>query len=79
MKDVQSERDTRKVPLKKVGISDLSWPVKVLDKERGYQYTVASMRISVDLRHDVRGTHMSRFIEALENLEMISPKTLEKA
>lgn len=79
LKDVQSERDTRKVPLKKVGISDLSWPVKVLDKERGYQYTVASMRISVDLRHDVRGTHMSRFIEALENLEMISPKALEKA
>jgi len=79
LKDVQSEKDTRNIPLKKVGVSDLSWPIKVLDRKKGYQYTVAEMKISVDLKHDIRGTHMSRFIEALGNLEMVSPKALEKA
>lgn len=76
LKDVQSERDERRVPLKKVGVKNIEWPLKVLDKARGHQYTVAKISLSVDLRHDVRGTHMSRFVEVLNNLEMLSPAAL---
>jgi len=78
LKDVQSEIDERNVPLKKVGVKNLEWPLKVLDKKKGYQYTVAKMSLSADLRHDQRGTHMSRFVEVLKDFEMLSPKALEK-
>ncbi|MCG0275193.1 MAG: GTP cyclohydrolase FolE2 [Thermosediminibacteraceae bacterium] len=78
MRDVQSERDERNVPLKKVGVKNIEWPLKVLDKTRGYQYTVAKISLSVDLKHDVRGTHMSRFVEVLNNLEMLNPSALEE-
>jgi len=78
LKDVQSERDERKVPLKKVGIKNLEWPLKVLDKARGHQYTVARISLSVDLRHDVRGTHMSRFVEVVNGLKILSPSAIEE-
>ncbi|ADL07344.1 GTP cyclohydrolase FolE2 [Thermosediminibacter oceani] len=77
MKDVQSERDERRVPLKKVGVKNIEWPLKVLDKSKGYQHTVARMSLSVDLKHYIRGTHMSRFVEVLNDLEMLSPKALD--
>lgn len=76
MKDVQSEKDERRLPLKKVGIKNIEWPLKVLDKTKGHQYTVAKISLSVDLRHDIRGTHMSRFVEVLNNFKMLSPAAL---
>ncbi len=66
MKDVQSQRDTREVPLNKVGIKDLLYPIKVLDRKNKYQATVARVSMYVDLPKEFRGTHMSRFIEVLE-------------
>ncbi|MBQ3687560.1 MAG: GTP cyclohydrolase I FolE2 [Treponema sp.] len=63
MIDIQNTRDTREVPLKKVGISDLTYPVKVLDKERGTQMTTARVNLYVNLPQHFKGTHMSRFIE----------------
>jgi GTP cyclohydrolase I len=77
LKDVQSERDERMVPLKKVGVKNIEWPLKILSRQKGYQYTVAKMSLSVNLKHDLRGTHMSRFIEVLNNFEMLHPKALE--
>jgi len=77
LKDVQSEKDERMVPLKKVGIKGLKWPLKVQDKKRGYQFTVADITISADLHRDLRGTHMSRFIEVLKNFEILSAKGIE--
>ena len=65
MKDVQSEQDTRNVPIDRVGISGISWPIQVLDRESGFQDTVAEVSLSVALPKDYRGTHMSRFIEVL--------------
>ena len=41
MRDVQSEPDVRNVPIDKVGISGLSWPIQVLDRAQGTQETVA--------------------------------------
>lgn len=65
MKDVQSERDFRNISIDRVGISGISWPIQVLDKENGLQDTIADVSLSVALPKDYRGTHMSRFIEVL--------------
>ena len=74
MLDVQNSRDTREIPLMKVGVSDLSYPVKVLDKEKGTQMTTALVNLYVNLPQHFKGTHMSRFIEIFhrhrENLGM---------
>jgi GTP cyclohydrolase I len=78
MKDIQNEIDNRGILLEKVGIKGLSWPVKVLNKVEGYQNTVADIDISVELEHSKRGTHMSRFIEAMNDFKIINPKNIEK-
>jgi GTP cyclohydrolase I len=65
MKDVQNERDHRNIPIDKVGIKNLKYPITVLDRENGYQNTVASINMYVDLPHKNKGTHMSRFVEIL--------------
>ena len=66
MIDIQKQRDYRHIPIDKVGIKGLRYPVKVLDKEsRGLQSTVALINMYVDLPHQCKGTHMSRFIEML--------------
>lgn len=63
MIDIQNTPDTREIPLKKVGIKDLEYPVKVLDKKSGTQSTTAKIDLFVNLPHNYKGTHMSRFIE----------------
>jgi GTP cyclohydrolase I len=65
MKDIQNERDDRNMPINKVGIKNLRYPIKVLDRRKGSQNTVASINMYVDLPHDTKGTHMSRFVEML--------------
>ncbi|HEY1405059.1 MAG TPA: GTP cyclohydrolase FolE2 [Spirochaetota bacterium] len=65
LKDIQAEKDHRNIPINQVGVKDISYPVMVLDKEGGEQHTVARVNMYVDLPHDFRGTHMSRFIEIL--------------
>ena len=77
LKDVQSEQDRRNIPLKHAGIKNLRWPVTLKDKERGEQHTVAQVSMSVDLPHDLRGTHMSRFVEVLQQLGTLSLDSLE--
>jgi len=69
VRDVQSERDARNIPIDRVGISDISWPIQVLDREHGTQDTVAGVTLSVFLPRDYRGTHMSRFVEVLSDQE----------
>lgn len=64
MIDIQSTPDTREIPLRKVGVKNLHYPVKVLDKFNGMQSTSATVNLFVNLPHDYKGTHMSRFIEA---------------
>ena len=68
LKDVQSEKDLRRIPLKHVGIKDLRWPIELRDRERGTQHSVARVLLAVDLPHDMRGTHMSRFVECMRQL-----------
>jgi GTP cyclohydrolase IB len=70
MKDVQSQRDMRNLPIDKVGIKNLRYPVTVRDRREGRQHTVASINMYVDLPHDFKGTHMSRFVEMLHLLRV---------
>lgn len=65
MKDIQNNRDDRNIPIQKVGIKDLHYPIVVLDKRRLSQHTLATVDMFVDLPHDFKGTHMSRFVEIL--------------
>ena len=65
MKDMQKERDYRNIPIDKVGIKNLRYPITVLDRKNGFQHTVAYINMYVDLPHKDKGTHMSRFVEIL--------------
>ncbi len=77
MKDVQSEKDLRCIPLKHVGIKDLRWPIELKDKQHGTQHSVAKVTLAVDLPHDMRGTHMSRFVECLQSLGPVGLNEIE--
>lgn len=63
--DEQSEQDHRRIPINRVGVKGIRHPIRVRDKARDTQDTVATINMSVDLPHHFKGTHMSRFLEAL--------------
>jgi len=63
--DVQGSVDTRKLSIDKVGIKDIRHPVRVKDRSGGEQHTIASFNMYVNLPHNFKGTHMSRFVEIL--------------
>ena len=68
MKDIQSQPDYRQIPIDKVGIKNLRYPITVRDRRDGFQHTIAAINMFVDLPHDNKGTHMSRFVELLHLL-----------
>lgn len=63
--DVQGSADTRGVGIDHAGVSGLRYPIVVLDQARTRQHTIASVTMSVAVAHQLKGTHMSRFIEVL--------------
>lgn len=63
--DKQSEPDYRELPIDKVGVRGLRYPIVVRDKAYTVQNTVATIGMFVDLPKEFKGTHMSRFIEVL--------------
>lgn len=65
LKDTQNEKDTRQISIDRVGVKDIRYPIIVSDKEHRTQSTVARLALMVDLPEEYKGTHMSRFIEAL--------------
>jgi len=69
MEDVQSTQDTRHIPINKVGIKDIRHPVRVADRSGEEQNTIANFNMYVNLPHNFKGTHMSRFVEILNNHE----------
>jgi GTP cyclohydrolase I len=87
MPDMQKTRDTRRIGIDKVGVKDISYPIVVMDKNKTFQHTVARVNMYVDLPHQFKGTHMSRFIEildayrekiALDKMETILQRMKEK-
>jgi GTP cyclohydrolase IB len=63
--DVQSSADTRQLAINKVGIKSIRHPVVVKDKSQGVQHTIATFNMYVHLPHNFKGTHMSRFVQIL--------------
>ena len=63
--DVQGSQDIRRIPIDKVGIKEIRHLIRVKDRSDGEQHTVASFNMYVDLPHNFKGTHMSRFVEIL--------------
>jgi GTP cyclohydrolase I len=48
-----------------VGVRGLRFPIQVRDKAHVLQNTIATLGMFVDLPHEFKGTHMSRFLEVL--------------
>ena len=65
--DTQMEEDNRKLAIDKVGVKNLRFPIRILDKSNSFQDTIATVSMYVDLPHHFKGTHMSRFIEVLNS------------
>ena len=63
--DIQSTRDERNIPIDKVGVRGIKYPIQVLDCENGEQHTIGDFTLTVSLPHQFKGTHMSRFLEVL--------------
>jgi GTP cyclohydrolase I len=67
--DVQGSPDTRRIAIDRVGIKAIRHPILVADKDGGPQHTVAQFNMYVNLPHNFKGTHMSRFVEILNSHE----------
>ncbi len=65
LSDLQNSQDLRNVPIDKVGINNVRYPIIVEDRTNKIQHTIAIIDIYANLPHNYRGTHMSRFIEIL--------------
>jgi GTP cyclohydrolase I len=72
VEDVQARADTRALPINRVGIKDITHPVRVKDRSAGEQHTIATFNMYVSLPHNFKGTHMSRFVEILHGEREIS-------
>ncbi len=69
IEDVQNIKDKRHIAIDKVGIKDIRHPVIVSDRTTGEQNTIANFNMYVNLPHQFKGTHMSRFVEILNQHE----------
>ena len=65
MPDVQASDDPRHIAIDRVGVKDVTYPIRLRMPEGGEQTTVARVNMYVSLPHYQKGTHMSRFLEVL--------------
>ncbi len=65
MANVQDSPDDREIPLDRVGVTDLVYPVTVPDRANGTQETVATVGLFVELAQESRGVHMSASISLI--------------
>ena len=78
MPDVQSNADVRNIPIDRVGVKEVTYPIRLRTKDGGEQTTVAKINMYVSLPHTKKGTHMSRFLDVLneETAEPITPERI---
>jgi len=65
--DVQAFADSRAIAIDSVGIKGIKFPITVRALDGRTQPSIAEFDMYVGLASDVKGTHMSRFIELLES------------
>ena len=79
MLDVQNQEDHRHIDIQKVGVKGIKYPIIVLDQANGTQSVNASINMYVNLPHRFKGTHMSRFVEVLNEFRgQINIHTFQK-
>jgi len=66
--DTQSERDHRRLPIQRVGVKGVRYPLQ-LRVAGDLQSTAAEWDLDVALPADQKGTHMSRFVAWLDALD----------
>ncbi|MFK7884322.1 MAG: GTP cyclohydrolase FolE2 [Phycisphaerales bacterium] len=65
MPDVQASRDQRMVAIDRVGVKEVVYPIRLATPGGGEQHSVANISMYVALPQEQKGTHMSRFLEVL--------------
>ena len=74
LRDVQAQADSRQVHIDKVGVRNVTYPIRLRMPCGNEQHTVATVNMFVSLPHHQKGTHMSRFLEVLnEHAQEIDP------
>lgn len=64
--DIQASPDHRQLSIQQVGVKGLRYPFSLLDGAGIPHPTIATLAMTVGLPPEVKGTHMSRFVELLE-------------
>ena len=67
--DTQNIKDLRNIVINQVGIKDILHPISFVNKAKETHPSVANFTMTVRLPENVKGTHMSRFIEILNAKE----------
>src|SRR5579863_4473814 len=63
--DMQATPDVRNIPIDRVGVRGVKYPMHVRGRDGEMQHTVGHFTLTVDLPKEFKGTHMSRFVEVL--------------
>ncbi|AGW13601.1 putative cGTP cyclohydrolase I [Megalodesulfovibrio gigas DSM 1382 = ATCC 19364] len=78
LEDTQNQAAPWPIFIDAVGVCGLRLPVLVADNARAPQLVTATLSLSASLAHDAKGSHMSRFVEVLEEArtQVFSPQRL---
>jgi len=66
MPDVQSTPDTRQIPIQRVGVKGVRYPLTVRTRSGELQPSIGVWNLDVHLPAEQKGTHMSRFVALLD-------------
>ena len=67
--DTQNTTDVRNIVINEVGIKDILHPINFINRDQESFPSVANFTMTVRLPENVKGTHMSRFVEVLNEKE----------
>jgi GTP cyclohydrolase I len=67
--DTQNTTDIRNIVINEVGIKDILHPINFINRDQESFSSVATFTMTVRLPENVKGTHMSRFVEILNENE----------
>jgi GTP cyclohydrolase I len=65
--DVQGRGDHRQIAIDQVGVKDVRYPISVRTRDGGHETVDTTIDMFVSLPGDRKGTHMSRFLEMLND------------
>jgi GTP cyclohydrolase FolE2 len=71
--DVHANADDRGIALDAVGVSGVAFPISVRAGDGSEQPTIGEAELTVALGAEVKGTHMSRFVEETATLGPVTP------